>query len=105
MTDQGKRTSSLPIKEIANTVSDRVVFVFNASNTTTAQTATIAINDLLSSANLSIVCKSLVLDDSRSDPTGSNALTIPEGTLFFSSEYGYLAIADNVLKRWPLVSF
>ncbi len=105
MTDQGKKTSSLPIKETANTISDRVVFVFNASNTTTAQTATIAINDLFSSANLSITCKSLVIDDSRSDPSSSTALTIPEGTLFFSSEFGYLAIADNVLKRWPLLTF
>ena len=91
MIDKPRRTVDLPIKTGVSAPSDRLVFIYSATSNTSAQTATIAVSDLYS--NL------------ITDPANSNTTVIAKGTLLFSNSFGYFAVANNVLKRFPLSSF
>lgn len=105
MADQGKRTDALPDKTGLVSANDRVVVLYGA-NSSVAQTALIPLRNLLANtANLQVVAANLVLSDIRSNPANSTALTIAQGTLFFSSTFGYFAIANNTLVRWAVSSF
>lgn len=105
MVNQGKNTSQFRQVTSPNDLGDRVVIVY-AANTNVAQTATISLTNLFSnSSNLTIVVANLVYSNIQSDPTHSNSLTIEEGTLFFSNDYGYFATSNNNVLRWQLQTF
>jgi len=101
MTDQGVRTSNLAIKIGVSNTSDRLMFIYNAANSLIAQTATITVASLF--ANV----PNIIMKDIRSvDPVNSTFTnTIPQGTLYFTNDFGYYAIANGVLRRWPLSDF
>ncbi len=86
-----KTTLALPqVNAVAG--SDRLVVVYNAANTATAQTATITVNNY-------------ELFQVQTDPANSTSMVVPQGTLFFSNNYLYFADANNHVKRVALSSF
>ncbi len=111
MVNQGRTTSQLPVKMAANSVSDRLVFIYAPGDANTAQTATISISNLFSTTpNLSINAASMVVANVviglyAHDPANSASLTIAANTVFFTANYGYVATAPNHVKRFPLEDF
>jgi hypothetical protein len=103
--DSTKKTSELPVKTSANT-SDKILFVYNAANSVTAQTAIITLANLLANTpNLQIRAANLGFTNTISDPANSTALNVGAGTLLFSDAYLYFATGNNVLKRVALSDF
>ena len=87
----GKRIDTLPVRNsIAS--SDRVMVYYNAANSFTAQTATVTVGTLLGHVSMA-------------DPANSTSIMVQAGALFFSNNYGYYAVANNVLKRFALSDF
>ncbi len=95
MVDQVKNIKDLPIKNSFADANDRIVVIYSASaNVAQAQTATIAVSNLNLFSNVQI------------DPANSSALTITQGTVFFSATYLYFADSNNHLVRLgPLNTF
>jgi len=90
MVDQAKRIPDLPVKtSVAPT--DQLVFVFGAANSSTAQTALLAVSDLYS--------------NTIADPSSNSELQVPKGTLLFSNNFGYIALANNYVKRFAISDF
>jgi hypothetical protein len=96
--NQGKNTSQFSIKTSPYDSNDCLVFVYGYDTANTvgsvAQTALIPINSISFPSNTTIP-----------DPANSTALTIQQGTLFFSNTYGYIATSNNVVKRFAISSF
>lgn len=104
MADVGRRLLDVGVKTtLANT--DKIVVIFNAANTTTAQTALISVTDFF--ANVIPIAKvaNLNIADIRSDPANSTVLTITQGQIFFSNAYIYVAVANNTVKRVAISTF
>lgn len=91
MADAGKRINTLPIRT-SPASTDRVMVYYNAANSFIAQTATIEVGNLM---------KNLP----QLDPANSTSIMVQAGTLFFSNNYGYYAVANNTLKRFLLSDF
>lgn len=105
MADQGKRTDQLPVKTSPVSTTDEIVILYGAG-TANAQTALIAISNLLSNTTaLPVKSANLIITDIRNNPANSTALVIQQGTMFFSTTFGYFADANNHLLRWPISSF
>lgn len=96
---------------LAAPASDDLIPVVDVSAANTLKRATltsvvgnIANNNLTMSDNAVLSVNSLVLRSTLS-PTNSGSLTIDKGTLFFDSNYLYVAVANNLVKRVALSSF
>lgn len=103
--NQGKSIANLNVIGAISAPTDKLVLLFNAANSSIAQTVLIAVKDLFANSNVSISCSNLVMKDIRSPVLSSTELTVPQGTLFFSNSYGYFATANNYLKRFALEDF
>ena len=91
MTNAAKTTNSLPVvNSVAS--SDRLLVVYNAANSSTAQTATITVQNY--------ELKTLI-----SDPANSSSLVVTQGTVLYSGNFIYVADAPNHLRRVALSSF
>lgn len=95
MADQGTKVLDLPVKAAVASANDKLVFVYGAG-TANAQTALISIQNAITAYGATRLL---------SDPSTNNALTVQQGQLLFSNNYGYYAIANNTLVRWPLQTF
>lgn len=111
MVNQGKTTLQFNQANAIYNANDRIVFVYgvdtaNGANSV-AQTSTISVQNLLAnSPNLQIVVANLQVSSEQSDPANSTALpSIQQGTMFFSNTFGYIAVANGVLKRWAISTF
>lgn len=106
MANQGKTTLQFPQKTAPYDANDVLVFVYGADTSNTsnavAQTATISIQNFFSS---NIVANSTIITTQQADPANSHAWVGPQGSIFFSNSYGYVAIAANTLMRFTLNSF
>jgi hypothetical protein len=91
MVDQGKNIDKLNIKTSPVDANDRIVVIYSAANTTTAQTATIPISGIYSNV--------------QANPANSAALVCKQGLLFFSNTHLYFADANNHLIRVALSAF
>jgi len=106
MVDQGKSILEIGIKNAPYDLSDRIIFIYGASNSAVAQTASISVSRLFSNtSNLNVVTANLVVNDIRSDPANSTVLTIRQGTIFFSNSFIYVATSNNFVQRAALTSF
>ena len=112
MTEQGKRLMDVQIKtSLANNTTDKVVIIYNAANTTFAQTALISKSDFnanISSNNFvanNAVVNTLNVTDFRSDPANSESLSITMGQIFVSNGYLYVATDTDYVKRVLLSDF
>ena len=104
---QSRSTLVLPLKNGVANSGDPLVFVYSYGNSTIAQTALITIDHLFSNTpNLHVVAANLEMNDFRpTDPANSSILAVEQGTIFFTNSYGYYAVANNQLKRWPISDF
>ena len=110
MVSAGRTTLQLPLKVSPFASNDALVFVYGTSTANTAnavaQTALISINNLLSNtANLVVAPTTLIVATQQADPANSTALTVQQGTLFFSNTFGYIAIANNITRRFAISVF
>jgi len=88
----GKTVLELPVRSaLANT--DRLIVVYNASNNSIAQTATITVTNIKK------------IYGPIADPAGSGELIVEQGTMLFSNGFLYVATANNVVKKLTLSSF
>lgn len=105
MADQSKTTIQLPIQNAVANTNDKIIFVYSA-NTNLAQTSLIAVSNLFGNTpNLQIKIVNIVIANVVANVVTSNALVIPQGTLMFSANYGYFAIANNYVRRFFLSDF
>lgn len=105
MTTEAKRVIDLTTKTYLSST-DKILVVFNAANSTSAQTALVTANNLFANSNMTLKSNNFMLMDHRaSDPANSTALTVANGTLFYTNSYMYVAIANNVLRRVALSDF
>lgn len=103
--DQSRTTLNLPIKDSVANTNDRILFLYSP-NSVYAQTASITLTNLLTNTpNLNIAVSNLILNISNTAISNSHSLTIPQGTLFFSNNYGYIATSNNLVKRFSLTEF
>jgi hypothetical protein len=92
MTSNAKQTAQLPVVN-AVAQSDRLLVVYQASNSSTAQTCTISVQNYET--------KTLI-----SDPANSTAYgVVTQGTVLYSANFIYVCDSPNHLKRVALSSF
>ncbi len=94
MTDNAKKTSELPTTNNA-VANDRIVILKDPAGT--PSTRTIKVSDLLGNSAANVVIQ-------EATPANST-ITIKKGTMLFDSNYLYIAVANNSLKRVSLNSF
>ena len=94
MTDNAKKTSELATTNNA-VANDRIVILKDPSGT--PLTRTIKVSDLLGNSAANVVIQ-------EATPANST-ITIKKGTMLFDSNYLYIAVANNSLKRVSLNSF
>lgn len=99
-----KALFNLQEKASCNTAEAKLVIVTDSANSGLAQTGIIVVDTLLG-MNINIVANTLILNDKRTDPANDVVTTITKGSMFFSNDYIYVAVANNVLKRVELLSF
>lgn len=94
MTDNAKKTSELATTNNA-VANDRIVILKDPAGT--PSTRTIKVSDLLGNSAANVVIQ-------EATPANST-ITIKKGTMLFDSNYLYIAVANNSLKRVSLNSF
>lgn len=95
MSESSSTVLQLPTKSTVLST-DKVMIISGAASANGGNLALIAINNLVGNSQFVPV--------GHSDPANSSAWTGPAGTLFFSNTYGYVAIANNVLARFPITT-
>lgn len=95
MTDNAKKTSNLAIATgLAGT--DRVLVLTNPNSSPATKTITVSNLFGNSSANVEIYNIASV---------GNSSITVQKGVVMFDTNYLYIAVANNTLKRVALESF
>ena len=95
MTDNAKKTSELAVAtSLAGT--DRIIVLTSPASSPVTKTITVSNLFGNSSANVEIYNIATVANSS---------ITAPKGTIMFDTDYLYIAIANNTLKRISLESF
>ena len=100
MSEQGKRIMDVNIQTSVDPT-DTVIVVYNAANTTTAQTSQITVQNLFAN----IISSGFALTDIRADPIHSTSLAIAGGQVFVSNNFLYIATSNNFIKRVALAEF
>ena len=104
MADAGKRLLDVTVQSsIAN--SDQIVIIYNAANSTIAQTALIALSTLFANISSNNFVANTVIITGSQTPANSTALTITKGAQFSDNTYAYYATANNHIKRVALSDF
>ena len=106
------RAKSIPeMAALASPATDDLLLVVDTSSANAAKRATIAEvlgnvanNNLVMSNNVTLSANTLVIRRAYT-PMNSTALEVAKGTVFFDSNYLYIATSDNHVKRLPLSDF
>ena len=90
---------------VVNTVASnvRVIVVTNAASNSWALKA-ITVDNFLANSTHDVKAANLVVTFSNT-PANSTALTIAGGQIFYDSNYLYVAVANNTVKRVALSTF
>ena len=83
----------------ANTVSNNDILVIVVNPTTLEETRSVTIQTLFSNTSIGV----LKLNDLRTP--ANSTITIEKGTLFYDTDYFYIATANNEIKRIALEVF
>lgn len=94
--EDAKPVTQLPVKT-GLVATDEIVCISNAASNVGGNVSIISLLSLFSNSSLYPV--------QQSDPANANAMTIVSGTMFFSNSFGYIAIANNQLRRWAISIF
>ena len=93
----GEKLTDLMVTNLVTTLSsDALVCLANNPNTNPT-TVVIKLSDFQN--NLTTPIKS------HTTPANSTSTTITQGSIFYDTNYGYIAVANNVMKRFSLSSF
>jgi len=103
MVNQGRTTDQLPVKNALYDNDDKFIILYGASTNGTsnsiAQTALISVTKAFAANG------SLRIPVLTSDPANSTSMTIGKGSVFATSNFFYVADADNHTVRVALSSF
>ena len=100
MADRTKKITDLPELTVAD--GNNVILVIDNIDTT-ANTKQITLNNLFSNYGDDISANSFLIKY-NSTPANST-VTVTQGSIFFDSNYLYVAVANNTLKRVSLSTF
>lgn len=104
MSQAGKTTAQLNQANGFYNSNDCIVILYGKDTANTAnsvaQTSIISVNNFAAS-----FAQYLEVPTQQADPANATALTINQGLIFFSNTFGYVAIANNVLRRFAISSF
>jgi len=96
MTEQSQTVLELPTKSSANST-DKILIISDAASANGGNVALILVSNLFGNSNAVPV--------GQDNPANSSSWTGPSGTVFFSNTYGYVAIANNTLRRFAIEDF
>jgi len=101
MTEQSKKITELPV---ANSLARDAKLVVVVNPTTSPETRVVNVDVLFTNtANLTVVANNLLVTK-RSTPANST-ITVANNTIWFDSDYLYIAVGNNSIKRVALSSF
>lgn len=97
MANDARSVIDLPVRtSLVGT--DQIVCVSNAAGANGGNVSLISIQNLVGNSNFVKV--------GQADPANSTAnTTVTQGSVFFSNTFGYVAIANGVLRRFSISSF
>lgn len=106
------RAKSIPeLASLAAPASDDLLVVVDVSAANTTKRATVASilgnvsnNDLILANNKTLSANTLIVR-STITPANSSAVAVSKGTIFFDSNYLYIATSNNFVKRVSLSDF
>ncbi len=108
MADRAKQISELPT---TTSVAANATFVVVDNTTAVANTKQISANNLFNNSsfnvtlsNTAILSANTIIIRNNQSPANST-ITVSKGTIFFDTDYLYIAVANNTLKRILLTSF
>lgn len=128
MIQESQTILELPTKTTVNST-DKIMIVANVAGSNTGNVALITVGNLFGNANIANVSVKTAVNVGNSssnavsnssgffkdgvpviavgqdDPANSNSWEGPEGVLFFSNTYGYISIANDVVRRFALEDF
>jgi len=93
-TNNVKKVSELPITN--NAASDDRILILKTPGGSPS-TRTITVSNLFNNSAANVTIKEV-------SPPGSN-ISVTQGTIFYDTNYLYIAVANNTLKRITLESF
>lgn len=96
MAEDAVAVTKLPVRTSLLS-SDQFVCVSNAAGSNGGNVSLITVGNLFGNSQAVPV--------QQADPANSIALTITQGSLFFSNNFGYIAVSPNVTKRFAISSF
>lgn len=94
MSDRSKKITELPL---TNGISGGDLLLVVTNPTGNAVSKSITVTNLFGNASVNTVIR-------QSTPANSN-IEVKSGTIFYDSNYVYIAVADNTLKRIQLEQF
>ena len=108
MADRSKQISELPT---TTSVAANATFVVVDNTTAVANTKQISANNLFNNSSFNVTLSNTAILSAntiviRNSQTPANStITVSKGTIFFDTDYLYIAVANNTLKRILLTSF
>lgn len=108
MADRAKQISELPT---TTSVAANATFVVVDNTTAVANTKQISANNLFNNSSFNVTLSNTAILSAntiiiRNSQTPANStITVSKGTIFFDTDYLYIAVANNTLKRILLTSF
>lgn len=109
MANRAKSIPELPL--LAAPAKDDLLVVVDSSAANTTKRSTIATiignvsnNDLIMSNTSTLSANTLIIRGTLT-PANSSAIAVEKGTVFFDSNYLYIATSNNHVKRLPLSDF
>ena len=96
MSETSKSILELPTKTFL-AGSDKILVIANAASSNGGNVATITVTNFFGNSSSFTV--------GQSNPANSTSWSGPSGTIFFSDTFGYVAIANNTLRRFAIASF
>lgn len=108
MADRAKQISELPT---TTSVAANATFVVVDNTTAVANTKQISANNLFNNSSFNVTLSNTAILSAntiiiRNNQTPANStITVSKGTIFFDTDYLYIAVANNTLKRILLTSF
>ena|SRR5688572_27679492 len=101
MANNAKETKDLTV---IHTVGRDGLVVVSTNSSANGLTRNISVEDLFANTDKDILVANLVIDYDET-PANSTALTVSKGQLWYDTNFIYIAIADNIVKRVAVSTF
>lgn len=92
------------IKDYSSCTSPSTIDVLLGQGNNQSNTFKYSISNLLgNTSNLSLVTNTITIQNSNTP--ASSTITVPKGRMWYDTDYLYIAVSNNVVKRVALSSF